>query len=127
MEEALEYLRYIPNSKHSALSILFGMDLDDLNTESKKNEYFRHLIQFELDLIIQHQRFEEAMTFYNRLLEDKDKIYGEKVRILFKRALLADKMKRPEAFKQDLQQVLELENNTDELASLGWLLYQLGK
>lgn len=77
------------------------------------------LIQAEANLLIEQERFAEAMVVYNKALEK----YPKNVDLLYMRAMLAEKMERLDLLEKDLRYILVLEpDNVEALNALGYTL-----
>ncbi len=76
------------------------------------------LIQAEGEILINAKRYQEAMDFFNRAIEEKSH-----ADILYSRAMLAEKMGRMDLLESDLKTILEEDaNNATALNALGYTL-----
>lgn len=77
------------------------------------------LIQAEANLLMEQERFPEAMAVYNKALEKRP----QNTDLLYTRAMLAEKMGQLDLLEKDLRYILTLEpNNIEALNALGYTL-----
>lgn len=76
------------------------------------------LIQAEGEILTGEERYEDAMSVYDKALEE-----NYNADILYSRAMLAEKMDRLDILEQDLKQIIENEpDNAQALNALGYTL-----
>ncbi len=74
------------------------------NVSVDNNEDKLSLAQVEVELLIEHKRYDEVMIVYNQAL----KANSNNINLLFSRAILADQMGNLKQFEQDLRHILEI-------------------
>lgn len=91
--------------------------LGSISTESKQQQTM--LVQAEAELLIEEERYEDAMEVYSKALEKQ----GFNSELLYSRAMLAERMDRLERLEDDLRRILEREpENAQALNALGYTL-----
>lgn len=77
------------------------------------------LVQAEAEILMQEQRYDEALTLYNQALESNP----DNADLLYGRAMLAEKMDKLELLESDLRAILEQDpKHTQALNALGYTL-----
>ena len=130
VDAALEHYRTIeegPNLFQAQVRIAIILSsLDDVaaaqeqlhSIEPMNDEERLHLIRAEGEILTQHNRYDDAMAVYDRVLADT---YD--MELLYTRAMLAEKMGRLDVLENDLQTIIEREpNNAQALNALGYTL-----
>lgn len=79
----------------------------------------RLLVQARAEILIQEQRYQDAMAIYNQALEDNT----DDTELLYSRAMLAEKMGKLELLERDLRAVIQQDpDNAQALNALGYTL-----
>lgn len=77
------------------------------------------LVQAEAEILIQEQRYDEALVLYNQALES----HPDNADLLYGRAMLAEKMDKLDLLESDLRAILEQDpDHTQALNALGYTL-----
>lgn len=90
--------------------------LQTIRTENETDSAV--LVQAEAGMLVELERFDEAMQIYNSALEEKTN-----AELLYSRAMLAEKMDRLDILEADLRKVIETDpKNAQALNALGYTL-----
>lgn len=125
------YRRINPDSNHYlSAQIRIAMLLVTLDQFEQAIEHIREattragserlaLIQIEVELYMQAERYSEAMNTYDQYLES----YPQNLSLRYMRAMLAEKMGQIQLLEQDLNYILSIEpDHVDALNALGYSL-----
>jgi tetratricopeptide (TPR) repeat protein len=98
----------------------FDQAIEHLHSISTQNESERlSLLQFEVELYIQQERYSDALVVYDSNVEQ----YPDNLNLRYMRAMLAEKMGHIELLEKDLRYILEIEpEHIDALNALGYSL-----
>lgn len=129
-EDAIAHYRAVVDSErgfHARTRIAFLLsDQGDLEGALETLDYASphgeeqasYLVRARGEILTQHQRYEEAMTLYNAVLED-----SYDADLLYSRAMLAERMGQVGVLERDLRDILERDpNNAQALNALGYTL-----
>ena len=98
----------------------FEQAIEHLHSISTHNESERlSLIQFEVELYMQEERYTDALAVYDENIEQ----YPDNLNLRYMRAMLAEKMGHLKLLERDLRYVLEIDpEHVDALNALGYSL-----
>ena len=98
--------------------------LTNIRFIEKPNDVNRNiLIQAEAEILIGEERYEEALTVFNKAIEEKSH-----PDLLYSRAMLAEKLDRFDILESDLMSIIEKDpNNAAALNALGYTLADRGE